>query len=100
MRINKEGKSAQELGRVRALRHYYRKRTELRNILGGKCVICGSDSNLEFHHKDPNIKEFDITRRYTQPTAKLLTELQKCELRCEECHKRIHRLLGIANASN
>ena len=40
-----------------------RKKQRLVNALGGKCCICGYDkclSALEFHHTDPNEKDFTI----------------------------------------
>lgn len=41
-----------------------RKKQRLVNSLGGKCCICGYDrclSALEFHHTDPNKKDFTIS---------------------------------------
>lgn len=62
----------------------------LRNLLGGKCIVCGSAISLEFHPIDPELKGFNITPEFDRPWAELLTEAKKCELRCEECHKKAH----------
>lgn len=71
------------------LKHYYKKKDELINILGGKCVVCGTNKKLQFHHKDKDTKKYTITAIYSSP-KKLAEELPKCELRCEEHHKEIH----------
>jgi DNA-binding CsgD family transcriptional regulator len=61
--------------------------------LGGKCVGCGYNKciwALEFHHKDSNEKDFTISTYSTLSWEKLKKELDKCELRCSNCHKEIH----------
>ena len=62
---------------------------------GGSCELCGYNKNmaaLEFHHKDPNEKDFGIDMR-TFSNTKLETlklELDKCKLLCANCHREIH----------
>lgn len=59
---------------------------------GGKCVKCDYDKYidcLEFHHLDPNKKEFDISNK-GWCLDKLKIELDKCILVCNRCHKEIH----------
>lgn len=50
-----------------------------------KCVQA-----LEFHHLDPNEKEFSLTTSNTRSIQKLLEEAQKCILVCANCHREIH----------
>ena len=61
---------------------------------GGKCEICGYDksiSALEFHHKNPNEKEFGIGHKgYTRSIEKNKQEVDKCILVCANCHREIH----------
>lgn len=62
---------------------------------GGKCEYCGYNINLsalEFHHKDPKEKEFqvDIRAFSNHSLEKLEAELNKCELLCSNCHKEFH----------
>ena len=52
-------------------------------MLGGKCVDCGTTENLQFDHKDPSKKSFNISCVLSERTFK---ELEKCELRCGDCH--------------
>lgn len=62
---------------------------------GGKCEICGYDKNLavlEFHHRDPNNKEYQVDMRKFSNTNldKLEEELEKCDLLCSNCHREQH----------
>ena len=56
--------------------------------LGVKCVDCGTTDRLEFDHKDPPEKEFTISSKFTRGWARLVEELDKCDLRCVPCHRR------------
>jgi hypothetical protein len=59
---------------------------------GGKCIICGYDKYvgaLEFHHLNPNEKDFGIATG-KQDKEKLKKELDKCVLVCSNCHREIH----------
>lgn len=65
---------------------------------GNKCQLCGYDrckDALEFHHLDPNEKDFGISAKgYTRAWEKVQEELDKCILVCANCHREIHA--GIA----
>lgn len=64
---------------------------------GGKCHICGYDKcigALEFHHIDPNEKDFGISSNgYTHSWEKITQELNKCVLLCANCHREVHAKL-------
>jgi hypothetical protein len=58
---------------------------------GGKCVKCGYNKclgALEFHHRDPEAKEFAICKKWS--LEKMKAELDKCDLVCSNCHKETH----------
>jgi len=61
---------------------------------GGECTVCGYNKcvdALEFHHLDPDEKDFGIASSgYTRSWEKIRTELDKCILVCSNCHKEIH----------
>jgi len=61
---------------------------------GGRCERCGYDhchAALEFHHRDPSQKEFIVSNAGTRRiTARVQTELDKCELLCANCHREAH----------
>lgn len=63
--------------------------------LGGKCSRCGYCYNiaaLDFHHLDPNEKEFNLdSRRFSNTSLeKLEKEISKCALLCANCHREEH----------
>jgi ribosomal protein S27AE len=57
---------------------------------GGECRICGfaeHPSALQFHHLDPDIKEFHLGKQgLTRSIARMRTEARKCLLLCANCH--------------
>jgi hypothetical protein len=60
---------------------------------GGKCQSCGyckSMRVLSFHHRDPEQKEFSIAGKMTWAWARLMKELDKCDLLCANCHLETH----------
>ena len=66
-------------------------------LLGGKCSICGYDrciDALEFHHKNPQEKEFKLGSGNTMSWKEYKIEALKCILVCSNCHKEIHYKLG------
>lgn len=72
----------------------WRKRAKLKLIecKGGKCQCCGYKNYagaLEFHHLDPNEKDFTISGS-SKAFDKLIKEIDKCILVCSNCHKEIH----------
>lgn len=64
--------------------------------MGGCCSVCGYEKYqgaLEFHHLDPNEKDFAISEKgYTKSFEKIKEELDKCILVCSNCHREIHGL--------
>jgi transposase len=57
---------------------------------GGCCVACGFDAYagaLQFHHRDPATKAFEVSRQgITRSLDKLRLEARKCVLLCANCH--------------
>lgn len=80
--------------------HVQRRRKKLKEkaiyYKGGKCEICGYNkclAALEFHHLNPNEKEFGIgSKGYTRSWEKIKMELDKCILVCANCHRELHSL--------
>jgi hypothetical protein len=74
-------------------RHQIRK--ELIQYAGGKCSRCEYSKYsevLEFHHKDPSKKHFEICgsniTKYNKTILK--KEVDKCDLLCANCHRETH----------
>ena len=73
-----------------------RKRVKLLAIdyKGGECEICGykkCKDALDFHHTDPNKKDFAIGQSgHCRSWERVKEELDKCQLVCANCHREIH----------
>lgn len=72
------------------------KRADFINLLrlkkGGSCVVCGYSKYLgalDFHHLDPNKKEFGIGDGDFR-LVESLEEIKKCVLLCSNCHREYH----------
>jgi len=67
------------------------RRQERRQILiehlGGKCVGCGTTTDLQFDHIDRTQKEFMISKCLDYSMKRLLPEVDKCQLLCYSCHE-------------
>ena len=60
---------------------------------GGKCQKCGYDkcyAAFDFHHRDPNEKEFGWNKLKKRSKETIFKELDKCDLLCANCHREIH----------
>jgi hypothetical protein len=71
----------------------YRAKNAAIEYLGGKCRHCGYSENqaaLEFHHRDPNEKEFTIGHVANKSWEFIKKELDKCDLLCSNCHRIEH----------
>ena len=58
-----------------------------------KCEICGEDhyQTITFHHKNPKEKEYNIANiRSLGDKEKILLEISKCQIICDNCHRNIH----------
>ena len=91
---NKNGDSERSKAKVRQSKRredfnkfYYDYKSKL------SCEICGFShpASLDFHHLNPDEKEFSIneTRNYTS-ISKFLSEIKKCIVLCANCHRMHH----------
>ena len=82
----------------RSFRRTKERRARLMLMLGGKCSICGYDRDwraLEFHHRDPDKKRINISKKISglgdaKFEEDVVYEAQKCILMCANCHKIYH----------
>ena len=64
----------------------------IREMRGGKCERCGYDNylgGLDFHHTDPDKKDFTIGNRDFK-LKDCIEESKKCVLLCANCHRELH----------
>jgi hypothetical protein len=69
-------------------------------MLGDRCVECDKDMRVNVphpHHIDPETTMFGVlstdSTKYT--LEEILEEIEKCELRCAVCHRRIHHKMKV-----
>ena len=59
---------------------------------GGACYVCGYNacpSAMDFHHMDPNKKDFSISQARKTSFNWIKEELDKCILLCARCHREV-----------
>jgi len=110
-----------ERERARAYgRGYYREHIELERarIAGRKqqlhrwfeeykvtlaCQRCGENhpAALDFHHRNPEEKDTSIAKAVHMGWGieRILTEIEKCDILCANCHKRLHAELKEKSVS-
>ena len=58
-----------------------------------KCIKCGENRwwVLDFHHVNPEEKEYSLARLKTQGSKpKIINEMSKCTVLCSNCHRDLH----------
>ncbi len=101
IRVNTQNRESYERNKEK-----YQKRTGVRNAKYKlkalrahghvSCQRCGfpHPAALEFHHRDPSTKEFNIATAVVAPKKypweAILKELEKCDVICSNCHKIEH----------
>jgi hypothetical protein len=79
--------------------YYKKRRTEMlawvKDIRAGlSCVTCGENDSacLDFHHRDPNGKDFHVMTKARLGISKdrVLAEIAKCDVLCSNCHRKLH----------
>jgi uncharacterized protein (DUF2249 family) len=56
------------------------------------CLKCGESRNhlLDFHHTDPNQKDFQISQGEQYGWKRIKQEIDKCIVLCSNCHRDFH----------
>ncbi len=72
------------------------RKKELVELRGGECKICSYDkciASLDFHHRNQEEKEFEISRTgFLTKWETLVKEAEKCDILCKNCHNELHYL--------
>lgn len=55
------------------------------------CTVCGEKDPrcLQFHHRDPTSKEYNVSR-LAGSIGRALKEAEKCVVMCANCHCKLH----------
>ena len=91
---NKEKVAAQAARRLARAQAWW---DEVRSSL--VCVDCGSTTNLDFHHRDPERKTASVSALIRYSRAKVVQEMEKCDVLCRSCHKLRHYAAKRARAA-
>ena len=71
----------------------YRTKAAAVKLKGGKCNRCDWKGNIaafQFHHIDPDDKDFSIGMCANKSWKLIKAEIKKCELLCANCHNIEH----------
>lgn len=82
----KHDPSRNEYMRSYQLKKYHKRMKAAKKALGGKCSKCDSTRNLQLDHKNPDGKEFVVSKLWSVPEAEFNKEVKKCRLLCRSCH--------------
>lgn len=69
----------------------------MEHLRGNPCVDCGNSDTevLQFDHRDRSDKVSEVSNLITGSTRRLMDEIEKCDIRCANCHvKRTRRQMG------
>ena len=75
--------------------YYHKNIQDLNNYKAScHCAKCGESRFylLDFHHKDPQEKDFGIAQRANTKLLTLMPEIQKCVVLYSNCHREFHYL--------
>ena len=78
-----------------------RRKMKVRAVIykGGKCEQCGyskSYAALDFHHRDPSQKDFQVGKGNYRRWELIRPELDKCTMLCANCHREDHESNRLA----
>ena len=86
-KTDKTRKVSLQRDRIRKIKEWV---NEYKSVL--RCEKCGEDhpATLQFHHRDPDQKDFAIGEMHGQSKERVLDEILKCEVLCANCHAKLH----------
>jgi hypothetical protein len=65
---------------------------------GKCCKVCGENhpACLDFHHREPGSKDFDIAYAVNVGMGDdlIISEIAKCDVMCRNCHTKLHWEIG------
>lgn len=81
----------------RNVKYFNECKREWMSYLGSKCTNCGYDKSvaaMDFHHKNDDQKEYNLSRKRGRSLNFVKRELNKCLLLCCNCHREEHAKLN------
>jgi transposase len=89
--LTEEEKRVKNYNKVKVHRQKIKERAV--EYMGSKCSRCHYDKciwALEFHHLNPDEKDFSVSRYQYLSWDKIQEELGKCIMVCSNCHRELH----------
>jgi hypothetical protein len=80
--------------KARAKNRRLLRRMRLDCILGAPCCDCGNYYDpecMQFHHIDPNEKEYNVSNLVVRKWHLVINEIRKCVIICSNCHATRHQ---------
>lgn len=79
----------------------YRKKKQFIDAQKIQCAKCGDNRTyvLDYHHKDPNKKDFTIGALKKGSLEVIQREIDKCIVLCANCHREFHYFNSQNNMS-
>lgn len=77
----------------RAKQQRHKKKQKILSSMDIKCKICGYEKSfyaIDFHHLNPEEKEFEISEMWHLSIEAIKKELSKCIPLCRNCHAELH----------
>jgi len=70
----------------------WNKKIKIFEFMGGMCEKCGDKNiiHMVFHHNNPLEKENELGVIINGSLEKILKEIEKCILLCDNCHRELH----------
>lgn len=71
-------------------KRYYDKREIVRMAKSVPCTDCGiryPTPVMDFDHRDPSTKRFNLSRSLNRALKDVLAEIEKCDVVCANCHR-------------
>lgn len=91
--------SSNEYMRRYMIERYRQRKLKAIVFLGGKCLFCGTNKELEFDHIECKNKNFTIAKLWSVSSQRFWKEIEKCQLLCRRCHtKKTIKDLGLRQA--
>ena len=87
-KVKEDGAQQREIGLS-----YQEKRKLLDTIKSERgCYFCSERTAvcLDFHHRNTDEKGFTISKHFHRAISVLLAEIEKCEVVCANCHRKLH----------
>src|SRR5688572_26741751 len=73
---------------------YQRSKAWYRDFMKDRtCAMCGNSESLEWHHRDPSAKSYEVGRMVKPLGPRVLKEVEKCDLLCHSCHRSAHKAM-------